>query len=51
MRHTKGHSFFGYRRNEDILELKLDPVENKSAQYEQKWLNRVRRMGDIKHPK
>jgi hypothetical protein len=30
-----------HRRNEDILELETEPVENKLAQYKQKWRNNV----------
>jgi len=34
MRRTAGHSLLDHRRNEGILEeLKVDPVENKSAHY------------------
>jgi hypothetical protein len=29
MRRRAGYSLFGYRRNEDILELKVDPSEKK----------------------
>jgi len=29
----------------------VDPVENKSAQHKQKWLNHVSRMEDIGYPK
>jgi hypothetical protein len=33
-RHTAGYSLLDHRRNEDILkELKVDPFENKLAQY------------------
>jgi len=37
MRHTTGYSSLDYRRNEDVLEeLKVDPVENRSAHCKQK---------------
>jgi hypothetical protein len=37
--------------SEDILELKVDPVEQKLAQYKQKLLNHFTRMEDIRYPK
>jgi len=37
-------------RNEDVLaELKVDPVQKKSAQCEQNWLNDVSKMEDIRY--
>jgi hypothetical protein len=52
MRHTAGYNLIHHRRNEDILEkLNVDTDEEKSAQYEQKWLNLVTRMEDIRYPK
>jgi hypothetical protein len=49
MKHTAGYSLLDHRRNEDILEeLNVEPVERELAQYEQKLLNHVSRMEDIK---
>jgi hypothetical protein len=33
MRRTAGYSLSGERRNEDVLELKVDSVKTKLAQY------------------
>jgi hypothetical protein len=42
---TAGYSLLDHKRNEDISEEhKVDPVDKKSAQYKQKWLNHVSRM-------
>jgi len=41
MRRTAGYSLLDHRRNDILEELKVDAIENKLAQYEQKWLNRV----------
>jgi len=55
MRFHEMHSkiqFIIYNKNVNILEeLKLDPVEDKLAQYKQKWLNRDSRMEGIKYLK
>jgi len=51
VRHKSGLSLLDHRIKEDILEkFKVDSVENKLAQHKQKWLNRVRRMEDIRYP-
>jgi hypothetical protein len=50
MGHTTGYSLLDHRRNEDVLELKVNSVENKLSQYKQKWLIRISRMEDIKYP-
>jgi len=34
-----------------MKEIKVDLLERKLAQYEQKWVNNVSRMEDISHPK
>jgi hypothetical protein len=47
MRRKVGYSLIDSRRNGDTLELKLDSVEKKLAQYKQKWLHHVSRMEDI----
>jgi hypothetical protein len=38
-------------RKKEVLELKVEPDENKRAQYKQKWLNHVNRMLDIRYMK
>jgi hypothetical protein len=39
---TTGYSLLDHKRNKDILqEFKAYPVENKLAQYKQKWLNNI----------
>jgi hypothetical protein len=43
MRCTARCSLSDHGRN-DILELKVDPVINKSAQYKQIWLSHISRM-------
>jgi hypothetical protein len=50
MRHTARYSLLDHRRHEDISELEVDPVKNKSAQYEQKLSHMVSRMEDIRYP-
>jgi len=51
MRRITGYSLLDHKKNEDILEeLKVDPIENKLAQYKQKWLNHVSRMKNIRYP-
>jgi hypothetical protein len=47
---TAGYSLLDHRRNEDILEIKADPVKCKSAQYKQKRLDHVSKMEDIRYP-
>jgi hypothetical protein len=48
MKPTAGYGSLDHRGNLNVLgELKVDPVENKLAQYEHKWLNHVSRMEDI----
>jgi len=37
MRRTSGYSLLDHRRDEDILELRVDPVEKKLAQYKQNY--------------
>jgi len=49
MRRTVGYSLLDHRRNENILGLKVDTLEKKLAQYEQKRLNHVSRMKDIRY--
>jgi len=45
MRHTVEYSLLDHTRNVDIIEeFKVDPVENRSSQYKQKWFNHVRMM-------
>jgi hypothetical protein len=46
-----GYSLSGHRRNEDILEIKVGPLEKTQVQYRHKWLNHVSRMEDIRHPR
>jgi hypothetical protein len=41
MRRTAEYSLLRRRINEDIFELKVDPVEKKATQYKHKWLNHV----------
>jgi len=51
MGHTARYSLLDRRRNEDVLEeLKVNPVENKLAEYKQKWLNHLR-TEDIRYQK
>jgi len=35
---NKGYNLLDHRRNEDVLGIKVDPVENKSAHCNQKML-------------
>jgi hypothetical protein len=51
MRRLTEYNLQDRRRNENILELTVDPVEKEKAQYKQKRLNRFKRMGDIIYPK
>jgi hypothetical protein len=52
MTRRAGYSLLNHRRNEDILEeIKVDPVDKKLAQYEQKWVNYVGRFENITYPK
>jgi hypothetical protein len=48
MSNTAGYSLLDQRRNEDTVgEFKGHLVENKSAQYKQKWINHISGMEDI----
>jgi len=40
---TEGYNLVYRRRNEDILELKIDTVQTKLTQYKQKWLRHVKK--------
>jgi hypothetical protein len=52
MRSTPGYSLLSQRRNEDTLgKLKVNPVEKKLALYEQKCLNHINRLEDIRYQK
>lgn len=47
-----GNSLLYHRRNEEVLELKVDSAEMKLAQCKHTWLNiHVTRMEDIRYPK
>jgi len=48
---TEGYSLLYHWKNEYILEIEIDPVKMKLAQYKQKWLNHIKRMEDIRYPK
>jgi len=43
--------YLEHKRNENISELKVDPLEKKLAQCKQKCLNHVSRIQDIRYPK
>jgi len=45
-----GYSLLDRRRNVDILELKVDTVRKKLAEYKQKLLNHISRTEDIRYP-
>jgi hypothetical protein len=47
MRPIARYSLLEHRRNEDILQAEMDPVEKKLKQYEQNCLVHVRRMKSI----
>jgi hypothetical protein len=48
MIHMAGYSLLDHGRNEDVSkQFKVEPVENKFAQYKQKWLNYVSRVKDV----
>jgi hypothetical protein len=50
--HTQTYSQLYIRRNEDILEeFSTDPIKKKSTQYVQNWLDHLRRVKNIGHPK
>jgi hypothetical protein len=52
MRRAAGYSLLDRRRNENVLEeIRVDSVENKLAQYKQKWFDHVSRWEDIRYPK
>jgi hypothetical protein len=52
VRRTVRYTLLDRRRNGDTLEEhEMDSVEKKLAQCEQKWLNHVSRMEDIRYPK
>jgi hypothetical protein len=51
MKCTARYNLLDHRRNEDISEHKVDPIEKKLVQYRQKWSNHVSRMEDIRYPK
>jgi hypothetical protein len=41
VKRARGYGLLDYRRNEDILELKVYLIEKKLEQYKQKYLNYV----------
>jgi hypothetical protein len=48
MERITGYSLLDHKRNKDVLEeCKVDPVENKVAEYKQRILNHVNRMEGI----
>lgn len=52
MKCTAGLTLLNHRRNDGILgELNMDPTEKKLAQYEQKFLDQVRRIISIRYLK
>ena len=52
MRYTAGYTKWDYKRNDDVLkELRLEPVIKYIQEYQNKWMNHLRRMSSDRIPK
>jgi hypothetical protein len=51
LRRTAGYTLLNHKRNEEILELHVTPLEDKLCTYRHKWFQRVHRMEDNRLPK
>jgi hypothetical protein len=51
LRQTAGYTLLNHKRNEEILELHVTPLEDKLCTYTRKWFQHVHIMEDNRLPK